>query len=278
MTAFPMTVNVAAATALIGAANKLWPNANYYTLDADYVWGHQMRDTLLAAMKALGGTEIGNSAFPVGTTDFSTLLTAAQSAKPDVLLCVALGADQVNLAKQIISFGVQKTMNVVFPLTQQIVAYEAGGPATFQGIYCGTDWVWEVENAGYPWSADAKTFSDAYWQRTGHPPDPYSLGTYVGLKEYAAACERAGTTEPNAVIQALGNHQFSYAKGPETWRPCDLQAIQDWFIVQGKTPEESQNEYDIFKVKAKAGTDNPDLYFQTPASLGCTSSSTTTST
>jgi len=279
MTAFPMTVDIASALALIGAANKLWPNFTAYTLDADYVWGHELRQTCLGAMSTLGGTEVGHSEFPVGTTDFSTLLTTAESSKADVLLAIAGGADQVNMAKQAIQFGTNKTMNIIFPLTLQTVAFQAGGVATYEGIYCGTDYVWEVQDAGYPYSDAAKTFNDTWTETFGTPAvDPYSLGTYVGLMEYAAACERAGTTDPNAVIAELANHQFSYVKGPEYWRPCDRQAIQDWYIVEGKTPDESTAPYDIFKVVSKAGTDNPDFYFQTPASLGYTTTSSSTTT
>lgn len=267
MTAFPMTVNIAAALALIGAANKLWPNANYYTMDVDYVWGHQMRDTLVGAMKTLGGTEVGHEEYPLGTTDYSTLLTTAENSHADILLGVMGGADQVNMAKQAVQFGTNKSMHILFPLTLQSVAYQAGGTATYQGIYCGTDYVWEVQDAGYPWSDQAKTFNDGWQETFGTPMDPYSMGTYVGLMEYAAAAEAAGSTDPDAIVKALSNRQFSYMKGPEYWRPYDLQAIQDWFIVQGKTPSESTGPNDIFKVVAKAGTDKPDYYYMTPAQI-----------
>jgi ABC-type branched-subunit amino acid transport system substrate-binding protein len=63
---------------------------------------------------------------------------------------------------------------------------------------------------------------------------------YVQLYQYAAAVERAGSTDPDAVISALEAQEYNVGPGPAEMRACDHQAIQPVPVVRG-LPEIQQS-------------------------------------
>ena len=63
---------------------------------------------LRGGAQAIGGTEVGASLTPLGTTDFSSYLIKAQAANPDVIIFLQAGDDMVNALKQAVQFGLDK--------------------------------------------------------------------------------------------------------------------------------------------------------------------------
>ncbi|MGH6791107.1 MAG: ABC transporter substrate-binding protein, partial [Pseudolabrys sp.] len=58
----------------------------WYFITPDYAFGHTLQESYAKLLKDLGGTVLGNSLSPLGTTDFSSYLIKAQQSKPDVLI------------------------------------------------------------------------------------------------------------------------------------------------------------------------------------------------
>jgi branched-chain amino acid transport system substrate-binding protein len=266
-TCFAMTVNQVGAYANIGVTvDKL--GTKHYGLTVDYVWGHEQEEMTKKALDDFGGEWIGGERFALGTTDYSGLLSQAREAKPDVLVIMAGGADQINALKQVVEFGLNKEMDVMVPLTTTNIAYGAGGAETFQGMYAGIDWYYKIAEMDVPYASKAKDINDRFMRRFGRPGDSYSLGNYICIMEACKAIERAGTLNNDDVIAEIEGHEFEYHKGPEYWRTCDRQAIQDWFVVKGLPPEETTGEFDFFEILDWRGRDNPDDYLDTCAELG----------
>lgn len=265
--AFPMTVNQVAAYANVSASVKnLGPK--HYALTVDYVWGHEQEEMTKKALEIFGGEFIGGDRFPLGTTDYSGLLTAAREAKPDVLVFFGSGSDQINALKQVVEFGINKEMGVMVPLTTTSQAYAAGGAETYQGMYVGIDWYYKIADMDVPYASKARDINERFMNRFGRPGDSYSIGNYVGVMEICKAAERVGTTDADKVMEEIEGHTFEYHKGPETWRPCDRQAIQDWFVVRGLPPEETTSDFDFFEIIDVRGKENPDEYLATCDELG----------
>lgn len=265
--AFPMTVNQTAAYANIATTvDKI--GSKHYILTVDYVWGHEQEEMSKKALEIFGGEFIGGQRFPLATTDFSGFLSAAREAKPDVLVVIAGGSDQINCLKQAVEFGLNKEMGIMVPTTTTSIAYAAGGAEIFQDMYVGIDWYYKVAESTLPYASKAKELNDRFLHRYGRPGDAYSLGNYVGMMEICKAAERAGSTDPDKVIEELKGHTFEYHKGPETWRPCDRQAIQDWFVVKGLPLEKTTGEFDFFEIVDYRGKENPDEFIATCEELG----------
>lgn len=71
-------------------------------------------------------------------------------------------------------------------------------------------------------------------------PSALSHLAYVQLYQYAAAVERAGSTDPGAVIDELEGQQYNVGPGSAELRACDHQAIQPVPVVRG-LPEIQQD-------------------------------------
>jgi branched-chain amino acid transport system substrate-binding protein len=84
----------------------------WYFITPDYAFGHTLQQGFEAALKQYGGTEVGASLTPLGTTDFSSYLIKAQAAKPDVILFLVAGQDAVNALKQAAQFGLDKKYHI----------------------------------------------------------------------------------------------------------------------------------------------------------------------
>ncbi len=97
----------AVAGTLIRDYGKKW-----YYITPDYAFGHTLEAGMIKAAAALGGTRVGGDLTPLGTTDFSSYLIKAQAAKPDVIIFLVQGDDQVNALKQAVQFGLDKRFHL----------------------------------------------------------------------------------------------------------------------------------------------------------------------
>ena len=80
----------------------------WFHITADYSWGWSVHDNLAAVVNPKGAKEIAYVKLKLGTTDFSSALSQAQAAKPDVLVLTEFGADMVNCLNQAATFGLTK--------------------------------------------------------------------------------------------------------------------------------------------------------------------------
>jgi branched-chain amino acid transport system substrate-binding protein len=80
-------------------------NKKFFTLTADYIFGHDLLRAAKSFFDANGGNLIGDELVPTDVTDFSPYLLKIRQAKPDVL-CSNLAGNQVTtLIKQYAEFG-----------------------------------------------------------------------------------------------------------------------------------------------------------------------------
>ncbi|PSP40869.1 branched-chain amino acid ABC transporter substrate-binding protein, partial [Halobacteriales archaeon QH_6_64_20] len=98
---------------------------NFYQLYADYTWGQSVQSSMKQFFEKAGWTEVGNTATPLGTSDFSSYLSEAQSSDADVLFLDEYGLDGANSLKQAVNQGLKEDMEIVVPLYNQLVANNA---------------------------------------------------------------------------------------------------------------------------------------------------------
>src|ERR1700741_2814742 len=88
----------------------------WWIVYADYAWGKQNNAVLQDTLKKHGGTLLGSTPYPLGSAEFSAHLPKIRAAKPEVLMHVTPGADDIAFLKQAISFGMKKEMKIAHPL------------------------------------------------------------------------------------------------------------------------------------------------------------------
>lgn len=221
-----------------------------YGIFADYAWGQDSWKHQKDAINNLGGSIAGEAAAPLGASDFSSQLNSASESDADVLYIQNLGSDQANSVKQAREFGLTDEMEIFVGVTTVTVARRAGLDQ-WDGIHAG---IYYSANADNPQTND---FASKMDEEFGNPGDSYSAVTYTGVKEFERAVNSAGSVEPSDITSAINsNPTFSVTKTEESWRDCDNQSIQDWYIVEGKPESEQEDDWDLFSVEgAQGGSD-----------------------
>ena len=219
----------------------------WWIIYADYAWGKQCNQVLQEALKNAGGTLLGATPYPLGSAEFSAHLPKIQAAKPDVLVNVAPGADNIALHKQVISFGMKKDMKMAQPLLW-ISYLKEGGAELYQDVHGAINWYWELQDS----IPTAKKFVDASMKKFNLPPGDYGAYSYSGVLETARGAELAKSTDAEAVANALRkNPTYDHFKGKQWWRACDNKSFQDMWIVKGR--DKTKGDWGLMDVVAKVG-------------------------
>ena len=234
----------------------------WWIIYADYAWGKQNNAVLTETLKKNGGTLLGTTPYPLGSAEFSAHLPKIQAAKPDVLMNVAPGADNVALHKQVISYGMKGQMKMAQPL-HWISYLKEGGSEIYQDVYGGINWYWELQDQ----IPSAKKFVQASMKKFNIPPGDYGAYSYSAVLEVARGVELAKTTDSDAVAGALRkNPAYDHFKGKQWWRTCDNKSFQDMWIGRGRGPGQTKGEWGLLDLVAKVSAD--EKYDRTCAEKG----------
>src|SRR5216110_4042457 len=168
----------------------------WWIIYADYAWGKQNNAVLTDTNKKLGGTILGSTPYPLGSAEFSAHLPKIQAAKPEVLVAVTPGADDIAFLKQVKSFGMHQQMKLAKPLHWISVAKQ-GGPELYQDIYGGINFYWELQDT----IPEAKRYVEAFQKKFGTPPGDYGVYSYSAVLEVARGSELAKATDGEKVAE-----------------------------------------------------------------------------
>lgn len=232
---------------MLSTAAGLWVAKNqgkqWYSITADYAWGHDLLQNFTNALKQEGGTVVGNSMVALGTADFTPYILKAQEARPQVLALLNAGKDTVNSTKQAYEFGVKKQGVRIVHALMFIDDIKAAGPDVFAGDYVAAPWYWRIDQPG------VKEFVGR-WEKTFHrPPNWLNAGAYSAVTQYLKAVGRAKSAEPEPVIKALEGYTFrDLFRNPGTIRAKDHMVVGKAYIMQAKVPAKGENPWDLLKV------------------------------
>jgi branched-chain amino acid transport system substrate-binding protein len=230
----PVTFHEALNPTITSRAVGNWVAQNlgkkWWIVYADYAWGKQNNAVLQDVLKKQGGTLLGATPYPLGSAEFSAHLPRIQAAKPEVLMHVTPGADDIAFLKQALSFGLKKEMKFAKPL-HWIPQAKEGGPELYNDVYGAINFYWELQDS----IPQAKRYVEAYQKKFNAPPGDYGAYAYSAIMEVARGAELAKSTDGMTVAEALrANPVYDHYKGKQWWRKCDNKAFQDLWIVKGR--------------------------------------------
>jgi branched-chain amino acid transport system substrate-binding protein len=170
----------------------------WYFITPDYAFGHTLQESYAKLLKQMGGTVLGNSLSPLGTTDFSSYLIKAQQSHPDVLINLCDGQDLVNSMKQAAQFGLMKQFPIGGGLSELEVL--AALPREAKQGWWTLEWWWDQPNTPHvkEWVASyQKTYPDKTY------PSARTWFGYAGLHSLALGVAKASSLEARKVAKAL---------------------------------------------------------------------------
>lgn len=240
----PYTLNYAYDTVALargtGAAVVKAGDKSWYFLTADYAFGHALQADTTKVVEAGGGKVVGSVKHPLSANDFSSFLLQAQSSKAEILALANAGADATNAIKAANEFGVTKTMRLAGMIMFINDIHAMGLPAT-QGMYLTDSWYW---NASEP----TRAWSQKFYERRKAMPSSLQAADYSAALQYLRAVKATGTDDADRVLAYLRENKLNdmYIKDGVV-RP-DGRVVHDMYLLQVKTPEESKEPWDYFKV------------------------------
>jgi branched-chain amino acid transport system substrate-binding protein len=234
---------------MLATSVGLWAAENlgkkWYTITADYAWGHDLLKNFTSAVEKKGGRVIGNDMVALGASDFSPYIIKAMNSGADVLVLLNGGKDTVNSTKQAFEFGLKKKMKIVYALVFDIQVVSVGANV-FQDGYVTSPWYWKSPIPG------ARDFADRWFKKFDTRPHFLNAANYSATLQYLNAVKRAGTKNPKAVIKQLEGLKFNdLFAHPGYVRPENHSCITDAFIVRVKKPEEITEKWDVFQIVGK---------------------------
>ena len=182
----------------------------FFLIGSDYAFGRGMLEFTKAYVEANGGTVLGEEYLPMDGSDWTAIISQLKSANPDALITsTAGGAPNVTLTKQLRAAGVNIPYGNL--AVDEGTAKSMGADAT--GIFIAASYITGID------SPENKAFLDAMAAKFGdklETPNDLSVPQYEAVYLYKAAVEMAGTTDAEAVIDALGKVSFTGPRGTLT--------------------------------------------------------------
>lgn len=221
--------------AVVKAGGKSW-----YFLTADYAFGNALQADTTKVVEAGGGKVVGSVKHPLSASDFSSFLLQAQGSKADILALANAGADATNAIKAANEFGVTKTMRLAGMIMFINDIHAMGLPAT-QGMYLTDSWYWNASDATRAWA-------QKFFERRNAMPSSLQAADYSAALQYLRAVKATGTDDAGRVLAYLRQNKLNdiYIKDGVV-RP-DGRVVHDMYLLQVKTPDESKQPWDYFKV------------------------------
>ncbi|GHC65264.1 ABC transporter substrate-binding protein [Limoniibacter endophyticus] len=214
---------------------------SWYFITVDYAFGHALENSVKTVVEENGGTITGAVRHPLGSSDFSSYVLQAQSSGAKVVALANAGVDTATGIKQAQEFGLTTggqalTAMMMFPTEIHALGLEAAQNLVFADG-------WDADR-----DEDSRAFAKAYMERTGKRPSMLQVGSYSAVKHYLKAIEETATDDAKAVVDKMREMPVNdaFAKGGKL--RADGRMVHDMYLMQVKTPSESEGEWDYFKV------------------------------
>jgi len=224
--------------AVLAGGGKTW-----FTLTADYAFGHAMEAEVKNVVQKLGGTVVGGVRPPINSQDFSSFLLQAQASKSQVIALINAGGDTINSIKQSVEFGIPQGGQRVVATVLYLSDVHSLGLKAAQGLQFTESFYWDL-NEGT--RAFAKRFAP---RNNGRYPTAIQAGVYAETLHYLKAVDQLGaSSDGKAVVQEmkkLPTDDPLFGKG--TVR-ADGRKLHNMYLFEVKKPDESKYPWDYYKV------------------------------
>ena len=210
----------------------------WYSLTADYAFGHDLLRVAKRYMGENGGNHAGDDLIPTDLADFSPFLLKIRTARPDVVILNLAGTQITNFLKQYAEFGLS------FPVAgfgfDTALAWGAG-PGNFGGI-------WPVVWHHLIDTPNSKKFVAGYLARWKRPPENQAWGDYCSLKVIAQAMAETKSTEAAKLVELFEKGaKFDLLKTREGYfRASDHQMMMEMYAITALPAAQVKNQWDIF--------------------------------
>jgi branched-chain amino acid transport system substrate-binding protein len=163
-------------------------------------------------LKAAGFNVAIDERYSTNATDFNSLLSQVKSKKVDVVLVAGHETEILNFIRQAKSLDVAPKMySFTVGVPSEDFRRALGKDANY--AFGMTAWL-PSPTLKDRWFGDAQQFAKEYEKRFGYAPDYHAASGVADVEALVHAMEKAGSTKPQAVRDALAKIKFDSLYGP----------------------------------------------------------------
>ncbi|MBV9755858.1 MAG: ABC transporter substrate-binding protein, partial [Alphaproteobacteria bacterium] len=233
---------------------------NWFFIAVDYALGAALERDTAAVVKALGGDVMGDVREPLGTSDFSSYLLAAQNSRAQVIGLATTGADAINLVKQAAEFGIRQGGQTLAGLFLMITDVDALGLKAAQGLILTDPFYWDLND-------NTRAFAKRFAARMdGRMPTGNHAGVYSSVLAYLRAAKAADTLDGAKVVEQMRQAPIQDPLFGTVTIRADGRAVHAMHVFRVKSPEQSKGRWDDWQ---EIATIPPDQAFRPLDQGGC---------
>ncbi len=172
----------------------------FYLLGSDYIWPRTSNKIARKHIEKLGHQVVGEEYYPLGHTQFNSVINKIKLKKPDVIYAIVVGGSNVAFYKQLKAAGIDMSEEDPLLLTISVTEDEIRGIGgrNIEGAYASMKYFQSLENE------NNREFVAAFKERWG---DDVVIGdvtqaAYLGPWLWKAAVEKAGSFDVDKVREA----------------------------------------------------------------------------
>jgi urea transport system substrate-binding protein len=173
---------------------------SFYLLGSDYIWPRTSNKIARKHIEKLGLKVVGEEYYPLGHTQFNSVINKIKLTKPDVIYAIVVGGSNVAFYKQLKAAGIDMTKEKPLVLTISVTEDEilGIGGENMQGAYASMKYFQSLPNE------NNKKFVAAFKARWGKDVviGDVTQAAYLGPWLWKAAVEKAGSFDIDKVREA----------------------------------------------------------------------------
>lgn len=230
--------------ALIKQGGESW-----FFLTGDNAGSHSQERDAMAFVEKAGGKVMGAIRHPLNTLDFSSYLLQAQGSGAKIIGLANAGGDTVNSIKQAAEFGITQSGQRLAGLLMFISDVHAVGLKDAQGLVVTEAFYWDLNEKTRAWS---RRFMEKHG---GRAPTAAQAGVYGAVLHYLKAVDKSGTDDSLTVSKAMKELPVNDMFSDNFKVREDGRVVRDMYLLEVKSPEESKEPWDYYKVLARTPGD-----------------------
>ncbi|MBA6419195.1 MULTISPECIES: urea ABC transporter substrate-binding protein [unclassified Pseudomonas] len=171
----------------------------FYLVGSDYIWPRTSNKIARKHIEdVLGGTVVGEEYYPLGNTNFGSLINKIRLKKPDVVYSSIVGGSNVAWWKQLKAAGITSDRQTIMTISVTEDEVLGIGGENMEGFYSAMKYFESLDNE------NNAAFVAAFKERWGEDSvmGDVTQAAYLGPWLWKAAVEKAGSFDVDAVAAA----------------------------------------------------------------------------
>ncbi|GAA6132614.1 urea ABC transporter substrate-binding protein [Halopseudomonas sabulinigri] len=180
----------------------------FYLVGSDYIWPRTSNKIARKHIETvLGGTVVGEEYYPLGNTNFGSLINKIRLKKPDVVYSSIVGGSNVAWWKQLKAAGITADRQTIMTISVTEDEVLGIGGENMEGFYSSMKYFQSLDNE------NNVEFVKAFKERWGDDSviGDVTQAAYLGPWLWKAAVEKAGSFDVDAVAAASAEIELTTA-------------------------------------------------------------------